>query len=262
MSVHDDIKLDQIRSAARTIGATLPASVAAAIEHHEELRAEQAPSLGDLAAEVAEHIGHRHAFDKARKAALTVITQAAAGKDFRAALLDRTGATAWDITLRHREDVAAAFGDALAADVATLRDYAGRLPRCFDPEDPVELTAEQVDAYRRCSTALARIQSTDQAMHHLYPSLADHGPAFTPRVAASLRFVDVPALGCRAAGDLLLSLDGRVRTGDTTGAARSIEVFLPAPLAHAGVVFAWATPSEVKARAERLVQAASRPDRG
>jgi hypothetical protein len=250
-----------IARAATSIGAQLPEQITAALAHLEDIARDTPKPLrpGNLATELAQHLGNPAAMDKAFKASAAKLATADAASKIYAYLTETCGTRVRGMMRAHSEEVAAAFGEALADDLATLEASASRLPAWFNPTQAASLDPDTFKAWTQARDAYARIQSASAALTPLYAGAIGHDNAsqFPIAAAASLRFAKPPALSTkREAYAVRDALQGRTeRTQGLAGQGSTFVdgLFIPTALAHVGATFEWATPAEVTERSEVIV---------
>ena len=256
--------LNDARAIARTatnIGATLPEPITDALTHLEEIARDTPtmPNPGASARALAEHIGNRAKMEKELKLAVTALAAAEATGKIHTYLAETCGARIRGMMLARREEVAAAFGDALADDLATLTTTAVRLPEWFRPEGAADLDAAAFTAWTQARDAHARISIASAALTPLYAGAIgqENGEQFPTEAAAALRYAKP--------GNLSTAKDAYRFRGALAGRTERVQgmagqgstfvdgLFVPTVLAHAGATFEWATPVEVTKRAEQIV---------
>lgn len=248
-------------AAADTYGVALPDDLTTQAAHLADLEAEQrtAPAPAAYAADLARHLGDPAGMTKARaKAAADLATAEAHGK-ITAALADRCAAVLHQRIRTDRQTIAAAFGEAVAAHLATLTTDAGSLPAGFQPEHAADLPPETFAAWSRARDAHAALEGMQRALAPLYGDhsselltiAATHALRYT---APPERFTD-PVHAYRFAR----ALAGTRHGGSDLGALTVQGVFAPTACAQLGATFAWATPAEVARRAEQITAATIPP---
>jgi hypothetical protein len=256
--------LNETKAIARTaaqLGAMLPEKIAHALAHLEDLsrNAPAAPRPATMARDLAQHIGDPVAMEKALKRAATDLAAADATAKIHGHLAETCGARIRGMMRAHTEQISAAFGNALAADLDTLTTHAGRLPAWFNPSQADTLDPETFAAWSLARDAYARIQSTQTALAPLYAGAIDQDAAihFPSTAAASLRFAKpsdfTSARDAYAFRDALAGRTERVQGIAGQGSTFVDGLFIPTALAHVGAVFEWATPTEVAERAGLVV---------
>lgn len=253
---------NDVRTIARTaqqLGATLPKEITTALEHLEAINTGRTPvpQPGRVARELAQHLGNPAAMEKACKAAALEIATAEVRAKLDHHLAETCGSSLRGKMRANSEEIAAAFGDALADDLATLQNEAGKLPVFFRPEQADTLNEQTFGAWTRTRDAHNRITAAQPALQILYSGAVTDTTQFNALGAASLRYAKPPrftnpteafafrdALGGRAVKGMGLS---------TQGSARIDGLFVPTLLAHNGATFEWATPSQVTQRAALVV---------
>lgn len=267
MSIHHLNDAKSIARVAAQIGAPLPEQIAAALAHLEDLtRNAPAPVRpGTLAAALAAHIGEPAAMDKALKTAAAQLAASKATGEIHTYLAETCGTRIRGMMRNHSEQIAAAFGAALADDLATLEATAGRLPAWFTEAQAASLDPETFKAWSEARDAYARITSASAALTPLYSGAIDHEHAtqFPITAAASLRFAEPPRFAtprdAYAFRDALAGRTERVQGLAGQGTTFVDGLFIPAALAQVGAKFVWATPAGVSDRATRLVDGMREP---
>lgn len=261
MTIQDANTVRTIARAANQIGAPLPEKITRALLHLEDLTRNRpaAPQPGHMARDLAQHLGEPAAMDKALKAAAAALASADAAAKIHMFLAETCGARVRAMMRDETEQIAGAFGDALADDLATLTATAGRLPAWFKPDQSAGLDPGTFEAWCLARDAYSRVQSASAALGPLYGSAIDreHAIHFPTTAGVTLRFAKPPRLATLpAAYAFRHALAGRTERGQAGAGQGSTFIeglFIPTALAQVGATFEWATPTEVHERAEQIV---------
>lgn len=256
--------LNDVKAIARTahqLGAPMPEKIAHALTHLDDLNRNkpETPRPSLIARDLAVHIGDPVAMDRALKRAATDLAAADSVAKIHAHLAETCGARIRGMMTGRAEEIAAAFGTALADDLDTLTATAGRLPAWFNPTQADTLDPDTFKAWSQARDAYARIQSAHAALSPLYAGAigTERGVHFTITAAASLRFAKPPMLTtpreAYAFRDALAGRTERVQGTSGQGSTFVDGLFVPTTLAHIGATFEWATPAEVGERASLIV---------
>ena len=255
-------KLNEVRAitrAARAVGAVLPQNIQQAIDHLEQLRATAPTPIRPavVAAELALLLGAEAALEKARTAAADELSRSEARAKIDALLPTALGSRLRSLMRADADPIAACFGEALASDITTLADEAGKLPALFRPERADTLSASGFTAWTRARDAWQRISATGRALDFLYPTVEKD--VFPGPAQACLRVAEPPAFTdpseAYAFRNALLGRGEQDQGLASQGSAIMDGLFVPTAIAHAGGSFAWAGPAEVGERARRTVEA-------
>lgn len=250
-----------LTTAAAKLGVILPADIAAQAAHLDELVAEQrtAPNPALVAADLAQHLGNPAAMTKARAKAAGELAAADAHAKISGALADRCATLLHQRIRQNREPIAAAFGNALTAPLATLDSDAPRLPVWFKPEQAANLDPETFAAWDRARDAHAVLEAAQRALAPLYGTSPTG--LLTIDALRSLTYTAPPArfTDYTHAHKFARALAGTRHGGSDVGVLNVQGVFAPTACAELGGTFAWATPAEVARRIDTITAAAVQP---
>jgi hypothetical protein len=185
-----------VARAAKQIGATLPAEISAGVAHIQALNAapQNSTNAGTYAADIAKHLGDPKALEKARAAAALALATAEADAKLNVHIINAASSRLRSTMRANAEAIAAAFGDALAADLDTLNTDAHRLPSRFKADNAAALDGDTFTTWTRVRDAAARIDSTRDPLATIYAAAIPGGitGSFDPRTAAALRWAKPP----------------------------------------------------------------------
>ncbi|SER79845.1 hypothetical protein SAMN05216199_1254 [Pedococcus cremeus] len=255
---YNEVRL--VARAAKQTGAALPVEITAGIAHIETLNTtpQNSANAGSYVADIVRHLGDPKALEKARAAAALALATAEADAKLNGHIINAASSRLRSIMRANAEAIAAAFGDALAADVDTLNADAHRLPYRFKADNAAALDGDTFTAWTRVRDAAARIDTTRDPLATIYAAAIPGaiGGSFTPAAAAALRWAKPPVFDNHTQAYAFHdALTGRAKGGSPLAPVTVDALFPPTALAELGATFEWAGPQEVGRRARQIIEA-------